>query len=316
MEALAQEPRDHLVQFYACDDDLTAAVAPSVGAALAGHETAIVIATPAHRAAFWRACVAAGHDLAADVAEGRLLMLDAAETMAGFIADGRPEPFAFDRVVGGLVHRATGSGRPVRAYGEMVALLWDAGNIPAAVELEGLWNDLRREVEFTLLCAYPTSIVEGDHHLDALNEMCRLHSAVTWERASISEPATKRSGALEAARTFVGNRLAPRDARHFVVEELERLGHPDLAEDAAIVVAELAANAVLHACSDFEVALSTGEDCIRIAVRDRSPLSPAQRRLESQKTSGRGLRIVAGVATGWGTELVDDGKVVWAELNR
>jgi hypothetical protein len=40
---------------------------------------------------------------------------------------------AFDEVVGGLVREASASGRPVRAYGEMVAVLWAAGDVAAAI---------------------------------------------------------------------------------------------------------------------------------------------------------------------------------------
>jgi hypothetical protein len=43
----------------------------------------------------------------------------------------------------------------VRVFGEMVSLLWDAGLIDAAVELEVLWNELGVQYPFSLLCAYP-----------------------------------------------------------------------------------------------------------------------------------------------------------------
>jgi hypothetical protein len=48
----------------------------------------------------------------------------------------------FRSVVGRLMSKAARSGRPVRAYGEMVALLWDAGHLDAAIDVELLWNEL------------------------------------------------------------------------------------------------------------------------------------------------------------------------------
>src|SRR5262249_46498317 len=68
----------------------------------------------------------------------------------------------FDNSVGEIVKQASGGGRRVRAFGEMVALLTEQGNFAAAVQLEELWNDLRRKHEFGLFCAYPLSSFGGD----------------------------------------------------------------------------------------------------------------------------------------------------------
>lgn len=69
-------------------------------------------------------------------------------------------------------------GQPVRIFGEMVALLWDAGLAEAAVEVEVLWNELGRQHSFSLLCAYPAESASGERHLDALTEVCAAHVAV------------------------------------------------------------------------------------------------------------------------------------------
>ena len=73
---------------------------------------------------------------------------------------------------------AAASGRRVRAYGEMVALLWDAGDVLGAIELETLWHELGRELSFSLFCSYPASSVSGPEHAQALHQVCHLHSAV------------------------------------------------------------------------------------------------------------------------------------------
>jgi len=70
-----------------------------------------------------------------------------------------------------------------------------------------------------------------------------------------------------AARTFAFSGEAPAAARHFAVEALRRLGAGELADDAALVVTELAANAVIHARSAFTVDLAIRPDGLRTPPR-------------------------------------------------
>ena len=72
------------------------------------------------------------------------------------------DPGRFVDVIGGAISKALAGGRVphVRAYGEMVALLWLAGRPGAAIALEKMWNDLARSHSFTLLCGYPVAAFE------------------------------------------------------------------------------------------------------------------------------------------------------------
>jgi len=77
-------------------------------------------------------------------------------------------------------------GREVRAYGEMVALLWDAGDVLGAIELEKLWNELARDLNFSLWCAHHGHSLAVHEHADELHEVWRLCSKVGKQH---SEPA-------------------------------------------------------------------------------------------------------------------------------
>jgi hypothetical protein len=119
-----------------------------------------------------------------------------------------------------------------------------------------------------------------------------------------------------AVRTFAYHRDSPAAARHFTAGTVREWGAGnaagDLADDAALVVTELAANAIVHARSGFTVMLSTRGDRLRIAVRDASPqgtpLVPAPL---------HGLAAVDALACRWGVEsLGEAGKTVWVELRR
>jgi hypothetical protein len=119
-------PGDHVVQFYERDSELVLAVTGYINEAFASGEVAIVIATEAHRLAFDRELAGLGVDLERVRGDGRYVALDAATTLAEFTTEGSIDDARFQQVIGGILRQAVATGRPVRAYGEMVALLWEA----------------------------------------------------------------------------------------------------------------------------------------------------------------------------------------------
>ncbi|HKO27753.1 MAG TPA: MEDS domain-containing protein, partial [Solirubrobacteraceae bacterium] len=167
---------EHVVQFYDRADDLSLAVGAYLIAAVNAGQVAIVIATEPHRVAFEDDMARAGVDTTQVRCDGSVIWLDAADTLERFMRDGNVDPQGFQEVVGSVVRAAAQTGREIRAYGEMVALLWDAGHVLGAIELEKLWNSLAVELSFSLFCAYHVHSVAGDEHADALREVCRLHT--------------------------------------------------------------------------------------------------------------------------------------------
>src|SRR6185437_1685178 len=105
-------------------------------------DPAVVIATSEHTAAI-AVCLGTFHlDVDELKRRGDLVVLDARDTLATFMADGAPDRNAFRRHVGGVFNEITrGRARcSVRAYGEMVDLLWKDGMTGAAIQVESLWN--------------------------------------------------------------------------------------------------------------------------------------------------------------------------------
>jgi hypothetical protein len=137
-----------------------------------------VIATEAHRRAFEFELAAGGTDLLEAAADGGLVLLDAAQTLARLMPNGEIDGTAFRDVIGSVVREAGRRGRPVHAYGEMVALLWDAGNVLGAIRLEELRNELARDHHFALVCGYHTAATSDREHDQALRHVCHLHSHV------------------------------------------------------------------------------------------------------------------------------------------
>ncbi|MGW4102370.1 ATP-binding protein [Streptomyces okerensis] len=91
----------------------------------------------------------------------------------------------------------------------------------------------------------------------------------------------------------------------------------DLAEDGALIVSELVSNAIQHARrGSIRVVVERPDaTCVRIGVVDFSKDLPVRRAPGPEDEGGRGLALVAALATHWGTEPLPWGKQVWAELH-
>lgn len=84
--------------------------------------------------------------------------------------------------------------------------------------------------------------------------------------------------------------------------------------DAAIVVSELITNTVVHAGTGFRLEICLDTNSIRISVEDDEAGLPVLREPSLDAASGRGLVIVDRLATEWGVEPLQHGKIVWCDL--
>lgn len=167
----------HAVRFYEDDLSLCRIVADFIREGLHTGQPAIVIATAVHQEGILRRLAELNVDVAAERRSGDLVVLDAGETMARFMVEGMPNQARFDTAMTEVIERAC-RGRVdcvVRAYGEMVDLLWQAGMHAAAIRLEMFWNQLANSHKFSLLCGYSM----GSFYKDAAyEEICDQHSHI------------------------------------------------------------------------------------------------------------------------------------------
>ena len=168
----------HVVQFYEDDAPLVDAIARFVGAGLGAGDAVVVIATERHRAGVEDLLRARGLDLAGARAGERYVALDAAETLATFMQDGWPDHARFREVVGGTIEAAMAVRPRVRAFGDLVSLLWADGRRAAAIRVEQLWNELAATRAFGVLCAYPMTGFTGEADEGPFLAICGEHSHV------------------------------------------------------------------------------------------------------------------------------------------
>jgi anti-sigma regulatory factor (Ser/Thr protein kinase) len=117
------------------------------------------------------------------------------------------------------------------------------------------------------------------------------------------------------SRSFPGRADQVSTARGFLNEVMDGFSHAD---DAALCLSELAANAVLHSDSGqpdkhFTVCIKVHPGCLRVeVVDDGGPWNP-RRGLSDQ--GGHGLLIVDRLASCWGIEVHGKaGRTVWFEM--
>ena len=89
---------------------------------------------------------------------------------------------------------------------------------------------------------------------------------------------------------------------------------PEVSDTVALLVTELVTNAVLHARTDVSVHIDVAPPLVRLSVADGSSRLPAIREYSTDDVTGRGLAMVAALASQWGVEATADGKSVWCEI--
>jgi hypothetical protein len=179
VKALSADPGDHVVVFYADNRELIELAGTFLLAGLRDGGVCIVVATAGHRLSLdaWLGC--ADLDVAAAQASRSYVELDAAETLDRFMVGGWPDAAAFWRTLSPVIDEAGRTGGPVRIFGEMVSLLWDAGEVAAAIDVEALWNEIGSRYSFTLLCGYAAESASGPGHSDAVAQVCAAHASAT-----------------------------------------------------------------------------------------------------------------------------------------
>jgi hypothetical protein len=169
-------PGNHFVQLYQDEAFLCDAAAQYIGTALRHDEGAIIIATDAHRDAFLRRLDAEALHPAQALAAEQLVLLDAGETLDRCTVGGLPEWQSFHALIGGTIAQMRLAWPAVRAYGEMVDVLWQRGQRDAAVRLEEFWNDLAKLQTFSLLCSYRMDPLGAAAYEGPLECVCKVHT--------------------------------------------------------------------------------------------------------------------------------------------
>jgi hypothetical protein len=220
---------DHAVQLYRDVSELARSVGAFLAAGFRCGEPAVVIATAARWTVFGAELARRGWDPEMLERKGLLTRAEADQLLDVFMDDELPSADRFEAVVGGVIDESSARfpGRTIRAFGEMVDVLWQRGQEQAAVALEELWNDLARTRSFALLCGYHLDIFEPAVHRDALPAVMRTHS----HTRTVEEP-SRLAAAVDQALTEV---LGPVRAARVYLDVAEHVPHGSLPRAQAVL---------------------------------------------------------------------------------
>jgi len=168
-------PCDHLVQIYESDSVFINTLAGFVGSGVNSGDCCIIIATENHLRALNRQLESYGVRVDTLIDDTRYLPLVAEEMLSKFMVNGWPDEKLFMQTVSAIIDKCRRTKRRIRAFGEMVAILWAQGHNGATVHLEHLWNKFCENETLCLFCAYPKAGFTGDIN-SSVNHICDQHS--------------------------------------------------------------------------------------------------------------------------------------------
>jgi PAS domain S-box-containing protein len=170
-------PHSHLVQFYEDDSFLIDSLARWFGEGLRAGDACVFIGTDGHRCSLEKRLTGKGIALDIVRAQGRFRCLDADRTLSNFMVDEWPDEALFIRTIEGVLG-AMSKRANIRAFGEMVALLWKVGKREAAIRLEEIWNSFMEKHALSLCCAYPIASFSSDADSSLFLKVCAEHTPV------------------------------------------------------------------------------------------------------------------------------------------
>jgi hypothetical protein len=167
---------EHLMSCFPTDAEQVIAVGGFTAEALSSGAAGVVVARATQLNGVEEFLAEKGLDAERLQRQGRYIPLDAVEMLDRISGEGRVDAQRFYEVIGRVISNASNSWGEVRAFGEMVGMLWEKGRRKEALALEGLWNDLAKIYPFILFCGYPAGSHQGDS--ESFGAVCEAHSMV------------------------------------------------------------------------------------------------------------------------------------------
>jgi hypothetical protein len=171
---------EHVLQLFDDAESLATVVAGYLFEGWQRDETLLVVARPQHWAFASRHLLDLGCPIEEVIHSGRLVVLDAVTTLASLMRYGRLARDKFEANVLSVVKTLRDQfNRPLRVYGEMVDVLAAHNDLKSAHELELMWNGVRADGPFSLLCGYSSAHFGDDRTAANLKALCATHDRAT-----------------------------------------------------------------------------------------------------------------------------------------
>jgi hypothetical protein len=173
----------HPCHFYSDDAAFATTVASFLAPAFREGQAIVAFGTPAHLDAIEKRLKRDGYDIDAAKSRGQYQPNDAQAALEALVVGELPVQDVFDEVIGSRVSQAVREFGGVRAFGEIVSLLWRDGKRQAALRLEEMWNDAIGLHPLSLLCGYNVRSFTSAHDAAGVTGIINAHSSVLAKTA-------------------------------------------------------------------------------------------------------------------------------------
>ena len=226
-----REAHGHLVQFCDAEAPVIANVSSYLAAGLKQGDALLVIASTDQEFFAGSRTPGIGRGSGYGIPRASAVYFaDAEQTLHRFLVDGQPDWGRFQRTVGALIDRLQAKpDRTLRAYGEMVGILWKRGEFTAAIRVEHYWNKILSASSFHLFCSYPIDLFGRDFHPGAIDALLAAHTHLV--------PARMHHGLEAAIDRALSEVLGPKAEEYRVlVRSNHRPAWPTMPEAEAVIL--------------------------------------------------------------------------------
>ncbi len=175
-ECVAMPTYNHMVQVCQNVTSQAEILTRYIKEGLLNNEGVIVIARPSLRRTVLSKLDALGFDSQTIKNQGQVRFFDAEFLLSNILIDGVIEEQAFQKLVGIPIQAAQSKFGKVRAFGEMVDILWQRDLQDMAMQLEDLWEDLCTKQGLVFLCTYLLDNLDPNDYDNALEKIYKHHT--------------------------------------------------------------------------------------------------------------------------------------------
>ncbi len=173
----------HPCHFYSDDAALATTVASFLAPAFREGQAVVAFGTPGHLAAIEKRLRSERHDVDGARARGQYQTFDAQAALESLVVGELPVQERFEEIIGSRVELAAREFGAVRAFGEIVSLLWRDGKRQAALRLEEMWNEAIGLHPLSLLCGYNVRSFTSAHDAAGVTGIISAHTNVLAKTA-------------------------------------------------------------------------------------------------------------------------------------
>ncbi|HSZ85264.1 MAG TPA: MEDS domain-containing protein [Puia sp.] len=183
---------DHVVHVYENDETLINSLSKFVIGGIKIGDTSIVIATEVHLNGLKNSIKNQGYNVEMLQDLNLFMPLNTSDILSKFMVNNWPDDSLFEKTISEIIDKVPHDSHKIRAFGEMVSILWDEELHGATIYLEHLWNKFCSQHPMCLLCAYPKKAFR-DNYASSLQHICKSHSKMIGAVENESNEITYRS---------------------------------------------------------------------------------------------------------------------------